>query len=94
MVAKGHSQKEGVNFNEIFSPVARHTSIPMLLAMIAHQDLKLEHEDSFSSWKAGGGYLDESTRRVCCSEKERSSLQVAKILMWVKVVLKPVVQEI
>ena len=30
LVAKGFSQKEGVDFNEIFSPVVRHTSIRVL----------------------------------------------------------------
>ena len=31
-----------MNFNEIFSLVVRHTSIQMLLAMVAHHDLELE----------------------------------------------------
>ena len=42
LVAKGYSQKEGINFSEIFSPIFRHTSIRVLLSIIAAQDLKLE----------------------------------------------------
>ena len=42
LVAKGFSQKEGVYFNKIFSPVVRHTSIRVLLAIVANQDLELE----------------------------------------------------
>ena len=45
LVAKGFSQKEGVDFNEIFSPVVRHTSIRVFLAIVANQDLELEQLD-------------------------------------------------
>ncbi|KAG9450482.1 hypothetical protein H6P81_010447 [Aristolochia fimbriata] len=42
LVAKGYAQKEGVDFNEIFSPVVKHTSIRVLLAMVAMHDMELE----------------------------------------------------
>ncbi|GJW84275.1 retrovirus-related pol polyprotein from transposon TNT 1-94 [Tanacetum coccineum] len=42
LVAKRYSQKEGIDYNEIFSPVVRHTSIHVLLSLLAHHDLKLE----------------------------------------------------
>ena len=45
VVARGFHQKEGVDYNEIFSPVVRHTSIRVLLAIVAHQDLELEQLD-------------------------------------------------
>ena len=44
-VAKGYAQREGINYNEIFSPVVKHTSIHMLLAIVARFDLELEHMD-------------------------------------------------
>ncbi|GJX75491.1 transposable element [Tanacetum coccineum] len=45
LVAKGFSQKEGIDYNEIFSPVVRHTSIRVLLSLVAHHDLELEQLD-------------------------------------------------
>ncbi|KAL1204478.1 Retrovirus-related Pol polyprotein from transposon TNT 1-94 [Cardamine amara subsp. amara] len=45
VVARGFSQREGVDYNEIFSPVVRHTSIRALLAVVAHQDMELEQLD-------------------------------------------------
>lgn len=41
-VTKGFSQKEGVDYNEIFSLVIRHTSIRVLLALVTYQNLELE----------------------------------------------------
>ena len=45
LVAKGFAQKEGVDYNEIFSPVVKHTSIRVLLSLVAHGDLELEQLD-------------------------------------------------
>ena len=45
LVAKGYAQKEGVDYNEIFSPVVKHTSIRVLLSLVSHGDLELEQLD-------------------------------------------------
>ena len=43
--AKGYTQKEGMNFNEVFSPIVEHRSIRVLLATVVLLNLKLEKLD-------------------------------------------------
>jgi hypothetical protein len=45
LVAKGYSQVQGVDFNEVFSPVVKRTSIRVLLALVASKNLELEQMD-------------------------------------------------
>ena len=40
LVAKGYAQKEGINYNEIFSLIVKHTSIQMLLEIIVQFNLE------------------------------------------------------
>ena len=42
---KGYAQKEGNDFNEIFSPVVRLTIVRIVLAMCATFDIHLEQLD-------------------------------------------------
>ena len=43
MVAKGYAQKEGIDYHEVFSHVLKHSSIQILLALVAQYDLELDH---------------------------------------------------
>ena len=45
LVVKGYAQKEGIDFNEIFSPVVRLTTVRVVLALCALFDLHLEQLD-------------------------------------------------
>ncbi|GKV28505.1 hypothetical protein SLEP1_g37549 [Rubroshorea leprosula] len=45
LVAKGFTQREGIDFHEVFSPVVKHNSIRVLLAMVTLYDLELEQLD-------------------------------------------------
>lgn len=45
LVARRFTKREGVDYNKIFSRLVRHTSIRVLLAIVAHQYLKLEQPD-------------------------------------------------
>lgn len=45
LVAKGYVQKHGIDFDEVFAPVARLESVRMILAVAAHQDWRVHHMD-------------------------------------------------
>lgn len=63
IVARGFSQREGVDYNEMFSLVVRNTFIRVLLALVARQDLELKQFDVktvFFSWRARGDIHDSA----------------------------------
>nr|GEV94323.1 retrotransposon protein, putative, Ty1-copia subclass [Tanacetum cinerariifolium] len=56
-VVRGFDQREGIDFNEVFSSVVRHTSIRVLLSIVALQDLELEQLDVKTTFLHG--HLEE-----------------------------------
>ena len=44
-VARGFSQKEGIDYEETFAPVAKYTSIRSILALVAVMKWKLHQMD-------------------------------------------------
>jgi hypothetical protein len=44
-VAKGFTQKEGVDYNETFSPVSKKYSFRIVVVLVAHYDLELHQMD-------------------------------------------------
>jgi len=73
LVAKGYTQKEGINYNEVFSPVVKYSSIQTLLALVAQYDLELDQFDVKSAFLHGD--LDEE---ICMTRPIGSKLQDRK----------------
>jgi hypothetical protein len=44
-VAKGFTQREGIDYTETFSPVSCRGSLRIIMALVAHYDLELHQMD-------------------------------------------------
>ena len=53
LVAKGYSQVPGIDFGDIFSPVAKVTSIRLLLSVVAAFDFEVEQMDVKTTFLLG-----------------------------------------
>ena len=81
LVVKGFTQREGVDFNEVFSPVVKYSSIRVLLAITAALDLELDHMDVKTTFLHGNldeeilmsqleGFIEEGKKdKVCLLKK-------------------------
>ena len=58
LVAKGFTQVEGVDYNEIFAPVVKHVSIRIILSYVVNVDAELEQMDVKTAFLHGN--LDET----------------------------------
>lgn len=53
LVAKGYVQRQGVDFDEVFAPVARMETVRLLLAVAAHCEWRVHHMDVKSAFLNG-----------------------------------------
>jgi hypothetical protein len=53
LVAQGYIQRAGVDFDEVFAPVARMESVQLMLALAAHQGWEVHHMDVKSAFLNG-----------------------------------------
>ena len=54
LVAKDFTQKEGIDFTEVFSPVVRHAFIRIILSLVVVNNMHLEQMDvktTFLHWE-------------------------------------------
>jgi hypothetical protein len=53
LVAKGYVQKQGIDFEEMFTPVARMESVRLILAVAEHEGWRVHHMDVKSAFLNG-----------------------------------------
>jgi hypothetical protein len=53
LVVKGYSQQQGVDYEEVFAPVARLEAVRLLLALAAHWSWEVHHMDVKSAFLNG-----------------------------------------
>ena len=53
LIAQGFVQREGIDFEEVFAPVARMESVCLLLALAAAKDWRVHHLDVKSAFLNG-----------------------------------------
>ena len=56
-MAKGFTQKEGIDYKDTFSPVSKKDSLRIIMALVAHFDLELHQMDVKTTFLNGN--LDE-----------------------------------
>ncbi|KAL0549396.1 hypothetical protein IC582_013878 [Cucumis melo] len=57
LVAKGYTQKDGIEYKETFSPFSKKDSLRIIMALVAHYNLKLHQMDVKTAFLNGN--LDE-----------------------------------
>lgn len=75
LVAKGFTQQAGIDYTLTFSPVARYTSLRVILAIAAEIDLEITQMDAVSAFLNGpleeevymnqAPYFNDGSDRVC-----------------------------
>ena len=87
LVAKGYAQKKGIDYNEVFSPIVKHSSIRVLLALVAQLNLELVQldvktaflhgnvEDEIYMTQPEGFKADGKKNMVCKLEKSLYGLK-------------------
>ncbi|GJV57213.1 retrovirus-related pol polyprotein from transposon TNT 1-94 [Tanacetum coccineum] len=58
LVAKGYTQKEGVDYKETFSPISRKDSLRIVMVLVAHFDLELHQVDVKTAFLNGDLHED------------------------------------
>lgn len=53
LIAKGFTQREGINFTKVFSPVVRHSSLRILLSLATAKYMHLKQMDAKTAFLYG-----------------------------------------
>ena len=88
LLAKGYAQWEGIDYNDVFSPVVKHSSIQILLALVAQYELDLDQHDMKTTFLYGD--LDEKiymTQQMGLNcRQEDYDMQAEEIIVWMETI--------
>ncbi|RWR73399.1 Gag-protease-integrase-RT-RNaseH polyprotein [Cinnamomum micranthum f. kanehirae] len=81
LVAKGFTQREGIDYNETYSPVSKKDSFRIIMALVAHFNLKLHQMDVKTAFLNGNleeevymeqpeGFIKQSEKKLVCKLKK------------------------
>lgn len=45
LIVKGYTQRQGIDYDEVFAPVARMEAVRLLLALATHEGWEVHHMD-------------------------------------------------
>lgn len=87
LVAKGYSQRPGIDFDETFSPVLRHSTLRLLFALAVKLNLDVDHLDVKTAFL--NGFLDENVfmkipAGLKCVDKGNKVLKLKRAIYGLK----------
>jgi ATP-binding cassette subfamily B (MDR/TAP) protein 1 len=93
----GFSQRKGINFNEIFSPMVKMTSIRMILGVVASLNLEVEKIDvktTFLHRELEKQIYMEQPEGCLVKEKEDYVCKLKKKSLWPETSTMTMVHEV
>jgi len=97
LVAKGFTQKDDIDYKEIFSPISRKDSFKIIMALVAHYDLELHQMDVKTAFLNGdleeNVYMDQPMGFLV-EGKEHMVCKLKKSIYSLKASFRPMVFEV
>ena len=100
-MAKGFTQREGIDYNETFSPVSCKDSFRIIMALVAHFDLELHQMDVKTAFLNGDlkekVYMKqpkETTQGFYHGRQGKNGMPPEEIHLWIKTSLSAVVSKV
>ena len=93
-MAKGFTQREGIDYNETFSPVLCKDSFRIIMALVAHYDLELHQMDVKTAFLNGDLYENvymAQPKGFIVEGKRTHGMPLKQIYLWIKTSLQIVV---